>query len=97
MFAASGKFAEAETDFKKAEELLSKAEGPLIQVIYLSILLQANELFAEVDRPLLFPRELQLEVLSKIPADTFDPLFWEEWTRRTQGDLSVDPQKAFPY
>ncbi len=97
LFAASGKFAEAEADFKKAEELLNKAEGPLIQVIYLSILLQANELFTQAGRSPLFPHELQLEVLSKIPADTFAPLFWEEWTRRTQGDLTVDPQKAFPY
>jgi tetratricopeptide (TPR) repeat protein len=97
LFAASGKFDKAEADFKKAEELLREADGPLIQVIYLSILLQANELFVAAGRPTLFPQELQLEVLAKIPADTFDPSFWEEWTRRAQGDLTVDPQKTFPY
>jgi hypothetical protein len=97
LFAVSGKFHEAEADFTKAEQLLSTDDGPLIQVIYLSVLLQANELFVEAGRPPLFPQELQLGVLTKIPADTFDPSFWEKWARRAKGDLTVDPQKVFPY
>ncbi|NBV85350.1 MAG: hypothetical protein EBS01_03585 [Verrucomicrobia bacterium] len=83
--------------FLSRHRLLREADGPLLQLIHLSILVQANELFAQAGEAPLFPESLQLAVLAKIPEDTFDPLFWQEWIRRAKGDLSVDPQKAFPY
>ena len=97
LLAASKDFEAAALDFKQAADLLSDADGPVIQIIFFSILLQANELFEDAGRAPLFTRESLDAVLSGIPCAAFPSAFLEAWRLRGGGDRSVDPQKEFPY
>jgi hypothetical protein len=97
LLAASEDFDAAARDFNQAAGLLSASDGPVIQIIFFSILVQANELFEDAGRAPLFTRERLDAILSGISCAVFPSAFLEAWRLRGRGDRSVDPQKDFPY
>ncbi len=97
LHAVSGHYTEAEIDFHAAAALFGKEDGPVLRLIRASILLQANELFADAGRATPFSAQDLAAAFAAIPARSFDPEFLAKWQRRLKGDRSVDPQRAFAY